>query len=155
MINFVKDTEDGFIPYTDQQVIDMGIDITDPDQIAMMGFSVVEYPEKQENEIYTCIDEYEEGKFRMRVERFIPSLDIDTFKNDVKQLFGVRMFVIDERWGVMNDNLKFPMLLEHYETIITFMDGWLMVGKIEQQDFDNFETCFSNQGITITDFRIN
>ena len=86
----------------------------------------------------------------------IPKIfDIYKFKDDVKVIFGERMFEIDARWGVMSDNLKTPMLPEHFLTIKAFMYGWLNLGKINQDDFDKWVQCFINQDIDIINYGNN
>ena len=136
MSTYVKIIDNGFIPVNENE----------DDAI------LVEENELQVDEMYTCIEEYVENKFRFRIEKKPLVFNISFFKSDLKTKLGVRMIDLYDMWGVINDNLKNPMTNEHFSTIGFFIKGWLNNEKITQDDYNNFVTCFLNQSINIEDY---
>ena len=78
--------------------------------------------------------------------------DVSKFKDDLKIELGARMLDLYPMYSVILDNLKTPMLDEHYLTIKFFMNGWLQKGDITQDDYNKFVKCFSNQNIDIINY---
>lgn len=83
----------------------------------------------------------------------IPKIfDIYKFKDDLKIELGERMRVLYPVYAIILDNLKMPMLSEHYLTIKQFMAWWLEDGVVTQDDINKFVKCFSNQDIDIINY---